>query len=75
MAANRDARGEDAPIRVHKPGSVRWERILIERYRGALAEAGIRVSYLDPTKRVPRKRRPIVVEGKPVSEQIIEALR
>jgi prevent-host-death family protein len=41
-----------------------------ERYRRALKEAGIEVTY--PTgERVPRKRRLIEVKGKPISEQII----
>lgn len=42
-----------------------------ERYRKALAEAGIRVSWPEPGKRVPRERRLIKVEGRPLSEQII----
>jgi prevent-host-death family protein len=42
-----------------------------ERYRRALEEAGIRITY--PTgERVPRERRRLIeVEGRPVSEQII----
>lgn len=42
-----------------------------ERYRRALEEAGIKVSY--PTgERVPKKRRRLIkVKGRPVSEQII----
>lgn len=44
------------------------------RYRRALAEAGVEVSY--PTgNRVPRKRRRIKVKGKPLSEQIVEDRR
>ena len=47
-----------------------------ERYREALEEAGIRVSYPDPSKRRSRKRRRLIdVKGKPLSEQIIEDRR
>jgi prevent-host-death family protein len=46
-----------------------------ESYRKALEEAGIEVTYPNPGKRVPRKRRLIEVEGKPLSEQIIEDRR
>lgn len=42
-----------------------------ERYRKALAEAGIRVSYPKPGKRIPRERQRIRVEGIPLSEQIV----
>lgn len=46
-----------------------------ERYRKALAEAGIRVSWSrgvgESAKRVPRERHLIKVEGRPLSEQII----
>jgi len=42
-----------------------------ERYRRALEEAGIRVSWPEPGSRGPRKRRRIKVEGVPLSEQII----
>ncbi len=41
-----------------------------ERYRRALKEAGIEVTY-PSGKRVPKKRRLIRVKGRPVSEQII----
>lgn len=46
-----------------------------ERYRRALKEAGIKVSY--PTgERVPREmRRLIEVKGRPVSEQIVDERR
>lgn len=46
-----------------------------EKYRRALKEAGIEITY--PTEeRVPRKRRRLIeVRGKPVSEQIIEERR
>ncbi len=46
-----------------------------ESYRKALEEAGIEVTYPNPGKRVPRKRRLIEVEGEPLSEQIIEDRR
>ncbi len=42
-----------------------------ERYRKALAEVGIRVSWPKGGARVPEKRRLIEVEGWPLSEQII----
>ncbi len=41
-----------------------------ERYRRALKEAGIEVTY-PSGKRVPRERRRIQVEGIPLSEQLI----
>lgn len=43
-----------------------------QRYRKALQKAGIEISYPDPDKRIPRKRHLIKLEGKPLSEQIIE---
>lgn len=46
-----------------------------ERYREALEKAGIEVTYPDPGKWVPRKRRLIEVQGKPLSEQKIEDRR
>ena len=46
-----------------------------ERYRKALKEAGVEITYPDPGKRVSRQRRLIEVEGKPLSEQIIEDRR
>ncbi len=56
--------------------SVSEEKSAEERYREALAEAGIRVSYPDPSKRMPSKRRRLIeVKGKPLSEQIIEDRR
>lgn len=44
------------------------------RYRKALAEAGIRVSWPEPGKRVRRERQlvqVVQVKGRPLSEQII----
>jgi len=46
-----------------------------EKYREALEKGGIRVSWTEPGKRVPRERRLIEVEGKPLSEQIISDRR
>lgn len=46
-----------------------------ERYREALEEAGIKITYPDPSKRSPRTRRLARIEGKPLSEQIIEDRR
>ena len=56
------------------------EKSAEERYREALAEAGIRVSWTRPPgearKKVPRERRRLIeVEGEPVSEQIIRERR
>ena len=52
------------------------EKSAEERYREALAQAGLVVSWPDPTKRIPReRRRPIEVKGKPLSERIIEDRR
>lgn len=50
-------------------------RSVEESYRKALEEAGIEVTYPNSGKRVPRKRHLIDVEGKPLSEQIIEDRR
>ncbi len=58
--------------RLEEPSS---EKSVEERYREALEKAGIEVTYPNPGKRVPRKRRLIEVEGKPLSEQIIEDRR
>jgi prevent-host-death family protein len=44
---------------------------VVERYRKALAEAGIRVSWPKGGTQVPKKRHLIEVEGRPVTEQII----
>lgn len=46
-----------------------------ERYREALEEAGIKITYPDADKRVMRERRLMKVEGKLLSEQIIEDRR
>ncbi|HLL39040.1 MAG TPA: type II toxin-antitoxin system Phd/YefM family antitoxin [Rubrobacteraceae bacterium] len=46
-----------------------------QRYRKALEKAGIEISYPDPDKQIPRKRHLIKLEGKPLSEQIIEDRR
>ncbi len=46
-----------------------------QRYRKALQKAGIAISYPDPDKQIPRKRHLIKLEGKPLSEQIIEDRR
>jgi prevent-host-death family protein len=44
-------------------------------YREALEKAGIKVSYPDPSGRIPKERCLIEVEGRPLSEQIIEDRR
>ncbi len=46
-----------------------------ERYRKALAEVGIRVSWPKGGARAPRERRRIKVKGIPLSEQIISHRR
>ena len=46
-----------------------------EKYREALEESGIKITYPDTGKRVPRERRLVKVTGKPLSEQIIEDRR
>lgn len=47
-----------------------------ERYREALKEAGLMVSWPDPAKRTPRKRRRLIeVKGIPLSEQVIRDRR
>lgn len=59
--------------RLEKEGS---EKSAEERYREALAGAGLVVSWPDSSKRVSRKRRRLLeVEGEPLSEQIIEDRR
>lgn len=46
-----------------------------ERYRKALKEAGVEITYPDAGEGVPRARRLAKVVGKPLSEQIIEDRR
>ena len=46
-----------------------------ERYRKALEEAGVEVTYPEPGERVPRKRRRVKVRGIPLSEQIVRDRR
>jgi antitoxin (DNA-binding transcriptional repressor) of toxin-antitoxin stability system len=46
-----------------------------ERYGQALEEAGIQITNPDPGKRSSRSRRLARIEGKPLSEQIIEDRR
>ena len=42
-----------------------------ERYRRALEEAGVGVSWTEPGKRAPRERHLIKVEGRPLFERTI----
>lgn len=52
------------------------EKSAEERYREALEEAGLVLSWPDPTKRIPRERRRLIeVEGEPLSERIIRERR